>query len=295
MVSAVISFQWWAIGYTLTYSRTAGRFIGNFDSIGLRGIAAAPSIGSGYIPEILFAIFQCFFCVATVQVMIGGAFERGRLFPSMIFAFLWATVVYCPISYWTWNPSGWLYNLPSLDYAGGGPVHVSSGFSALAYALVLGKRKVKLNRRRPHNVTMVFLGTCFIWFGWLCFNGGSTLNATVRSMYAMFNTNIAASTGILGWVLIDYFRKGGKFSVVGACEGAIAGLVGITPAAGFVSIWAAALIGFVTAVICASLENVTDWLNVDEGMDVFKLHGLGGIVGSFLTGIFADSSSKSIN
>ena len=119
LVSGVISFQWWFIGYTLTYSRTAGPFIGNFDNIGLKDVAAAPSIGSGYIPEVLFAIFQCFFCVATVQIMIGGALERGRLVPSLVFAFIWATVVYCPIACWTWNSSGWLYNLPSLDYAGG--------------------------------------------------------------------------------------------------------------------------------------------------------------------------------
>lgn len=119
LVSGVISFQWWFIGYTLTYSRSAGPFIGNFDNIGLRGVAAAPSIGSGYIPEVLFAIFQCFFCVATVQIMIGGALERGRLVPSLVFAFIWATVVYAPVACWTWNASGWLYNLPSLDYAGG--------------------------------------------------------------------------------------------------------------------------------------------------------------------------------
>lgn len=279
------------MGYTLTYSHTASPFIGNFDNIGMRNVAAAPV---GYIPEILFAVFQCFFCVATVQIMIGGAFERGRLVPSLVFAFVWATVVYCPIASWTWNANGWLYNLPSLDYAGGGPVHVASGFSALAYAVVLGKRKevgagAGAEKLRPHNITMVFLGTCFIWFGWLCFNGGSTLNATVRAMYAMFNTNIAASAGILGWVATDYLRKR-KFSVVGACEGAIAGLVGITPAAGYVPVWAAAVIGGVTGAVCAGLENVTEWLGVDEGMDVFKLHGLGGVVGSLLTGIFASSS-----
>ncbi|KAA8914587.1 methylammonium permease 3 [Sphaerosporella brunnea] len=287
LVSAVISFQWWFIGYSLAYSETAGPFIGNFKNIGLKDVAAKPI---GLIPEILFAIFQCFFCVATVQIMIGGAFERGRLLPSLVFAFIWATVVYCPIACWTWNANGWLYNLPSLDYAGGGPVHIASGMSALAYALVLGKRKEHGVKHRPHNITMVFLGTCFIWFGWLCFNGGSTLNATVRAMYAMFNTNIAASTGILGWVITDYWRKGGKWSVVGACEGAIAGLVGITPAAGYVPVWFAAVIGFLTSVACALMEGVTDWINIDEGMDVFKLHGIGGIIGSILTGIFSTSS-----
>lgn len=159
--------------------------------------------------------------------------------------------------------------------------------------MVLGHRKEKDAglKHRPHNVTMVFVGTCFIWFGWLCFNGGSTLNATVRAMYAMFNTNIAASTGILGWVVTDYCRKG-KFSTVSACEGAIAGLVGITPAAGYVPIWAAALIGLVTAIVCASLEDLNSWTRIDESLDVFKLHGIGGLVGSFLTGIFATASGK---
>ncbi|PUU79894.1 ammonium transporter MepA [Tuber borchii] len=292
LVSAVISFQWWWIGYSLAYSRTAGKFIGDFENIGLRNVVAAPSIGSGYIPEILFALFQCFFCVATVQIMIGGAFERGRLFPSLLFGFIWATVVYCPLACWTWNPSGWLYQLPSVDYAGGGPVHIASGFSALAYALVLGKRQGcrRQHRQTPHNVAMVFLGTCFIWFGWLCFNGGSTLNATIRSMYAMFNTNIAASCGIIGWVATDYFGKKGRLSVVGACEGAIAGLVGITPAAGNVAIWYAALIGFLTAVLCSLCEDINIWVRIDEGMDIFKLHGIGGAVGALLTGIFASET-----
>jgi Amt family ammonium transporter len=212
--------------------------------------------------------------------------------PSLIFAFFWATVVYCPIANWTWNPNGWLYQLPSLDFAGGGPVHIASGWAGLAYAMILGKRKHagEKTHKKPHNTTLVFLGTVLIWFGWFGFNGGSALNATVRSMYAAFNTNTAASFGVLGWVLVDYIRTGGKFSVVGACEGAIAGLVGITPAAGFVSAWPAALIGFLTAVVCALLQNVNDWLNIDEGLEVFKLHGIGGMVGSFLTGIFADQA-----
>ncbi|KAJ0269235.1 hypothetical protein COL922a_014765, partial [Colletotrichum nupharicola] len=142
--------------------------------------------------------------------------------------------------------------------------------------------------KRPHNTTLVFLGTIFIWTGWLGFNGGSTLSASVRGYMAIMNTNVAASTGILGWVLVDMVRNKGKFSLVGACEGAIAGHVGITPAAGCVTVWLAALIGFLTAVVCSLCKNINDWMRVDEGMDVFKLHGLGGMVGSFLTGIFAD-------
>ncbi|ORY59171.1 ammonium transporter AmtB-like domain-containing protein [Pseudomassariella vexata] len=290
MVAAVITFQWMFWGYTLAYSRTAGPFIGDFANFGMKNVMAAPSPGNPAIPEIVFCLYQLLFCVCTVQIVVGGAFERGRIIPSLVFGFWWATVVYCPIACWTWNANGWLYNLPSLDFAGGGPVHIASGWSALAYALVLGKRKMNpedKTSRKPHNTSLVFIGTVFIWFGWFGFNGGSALNASLRSMVVVFNTNTAASTGILGWVLVDYIKKNRRFSIVGACEGAIAGLVGITPAAGYVSVWLAAVIGFLTAVVCALCSNVNEWLHIDEGMDVFKLHGIGGMVGSFLTGIFA--------
>jgi Amt family ammonium transporter len=215
-------------GYSLAYSRTAGPFIGDLANFGLKNVTAAPSPGSPYLPEIVFCLYQLLFCICTVMIVVGGAFERGRVIPSLFFGFWWATVVYCPIACWTWNANGWLYNLPSLDYAGGGPVHISSGCSALAYALVLGKRKLHGHKSmtKPHNVSMVFIGTCLIWFGWYGFNGGSTLNATVRSYMAAWNTNIAAAFGVLGWSLIDLIRYKGKLSVVGACEGAIAGLVG---------------------------------------------------------------------
>lgn len=325
MVGAVTTFQWMFWGYSLAYSRTAGPFIGDLANFGMKNVAAAPSIGNATIPEIVFCLYQLLFCACTVQIVVGGAFERGRLVPSLVFGFLWATVVYCPIACWTWNPSGWLYNLPSLDFAGGGPVHIASGWSALAYALVLGRRRRSPTQvvvvgggidvddstagtsahahghahghrggttttTRPHNTTLVFLGTVLIWFGWFGFNGGSALNASVRAMYAAFNTNTAASAGVLGWALVDYARHGRRFRVVGACEGAIAGLVGITPAAGYVSVWLAAVVGFLTAVACALLDGLNDWLGIDDGLEVFKLHGVGGICGSFLTGIFATAS-----
>ncbi|KAI4599990.1 hypothetical protein KJ359_001091 [Pestalotiopsis sp. 9143b] len=298
MVSAVVTIQWMFWGYSLAYSRTAGPFIGDLANFGLKNVMSAPSPGNATIPEIVFCLYQLLFCACTVQIVVGGAFERGRIIPSLVFGFFWATVVYCPIACWTWNANGWLYNLPSLDFAGGGPVHIASGWSALAYALVLGKRKKNPEDKshgKPHNTTLVFLGTVLIWFGWFGFNGGSALNASIRSMLAAFNTNTAASTGAIGWVAVDYFKHKRRFTVVGACEGAIAGLVGITPAAGYVSVWLAAVIGFLTAVVCALMENVNDWLRIDEGMDVFKLHGIGGMVGAFLTGIFATSSISSLD
>ncbi|OJJ50841.1 hypothetical protein ASPZODRAFT_162748 [Penicilliopsis zonata CBS 506.65] len=297
MVVAVTTFQWMFWGYSLAYSRDAGPFIGTLKNFGMINVLAAPSPGSAVLPEIVFCLYQLLFCACTVMIVVGGAFERGNILPSLVFSFFWATVVYCPIACWTWNPNGWLYNLPSLDFAGGGPVHISSGWSALAYAFVLGKRKHhgEKSHGKPHNTTLVFLGTTLIWFGWFGFNGGSALNATVRAMVAAFNTNTAACTGLLGWVLVDYIKHKGKFSVVGACEGAIAGLVGITPAAGFVSVWLAACIGFITAIVCSLLQDVNDWLNIDEGMDVFKLHGIGGMVGAFLTGLFATESISALD
>lgn len=298
LITSMTTFQWIFWGFSLAYSRTAGKFIGDLENFGMRNVVAAPSVGSAVIPDIVFCLYQMMFAACTIQIVVGGSFERGRLLPSLIFGFCWLTVVYCPIACWTWNPNGWLYKLPSLDFAGGGPVHISSGWSGLAYAAVLGKRKAagdKKVEKKAHNVTLVFLGTVLIWFGWFGFNGGSALNATVRAMYAAFNTNTAASSGVLGWCLVDFIRRRGRFSIVGACEGAIAGLVGITPAAGFVSIWPAALIGFVTAIVCALMENVNDWIGIDDGLEVFKLHAIGGMVGSFMTGIFAQSSISALD
>lgn len=242
-------------------------------------------------------MYELLFAACTVQIVIGGSFERGRIVPSLIFAFCWCTVVYCPIACWTWNSNGWLFKLPSLDYAGGGPVHIASGWAALAYALVLGKRTAKDHHQthKPHNSTLVFVGTVLIVFGWFGFNGGSALNASVRAMMAAFNTQVAASTGVLGWVLVDFIRHKGRFSVVGACEGAIAGLVGITPAAGYVNPWLGAVIGFLTAVVCSLMQDINEWLHIDEGLYVFKLHGIGGMVGSFLTGVFANQAISALD
>jgi Amt family ammonium transporter len=297
IVMAICTFQWIFWGFSIAFSRHGGPFIGDLSNFGLRNVLAAPSWGSAVIPDIVFAFYELMFCACATMIVVGGSFERGRIVPSIIFSFFWATVVYCPIAYWTWNPNGWLFKLPGLDFAGGGPVHISSGTAGLAYALILGKR-VKHGEKsfyKPHNVTIVFLGTCMIWFGWFGFNGGSALNASMRAMVALYNTNTAASTGVIGWTLFSYIRHGRKFSVIGACEGAIAGLVGITPAAGYVNLWCAAAIGFITAIVICCFENVNEWLHVDDGLEVFKLHGIGGMCGGFLTGIFATASVSSLD
>ncbi|KAB8255795.1 ammonium transporter AmtB-like domain-containing protein [Aspergillus pseudonomiae] len=297
MILAVVTFQWLFWGYSLAYSRNGGPFIGTLQNFGLMNVMVAPSPGSAVLPEIVFCLFQLLFCACTVMILAGGAFERGNILPSLIFSFFWATIVYCPLARWTWSSNGWLYKFEAIDFAGGGPVHIASGCAALAYALVLGKRlhHGEASPRKPHNTTLVFLGTVLIWTGWLGFNGGSSLNASMRAMVAVFNTNTAGCTGILGWVLVDMIKHKGRFSVVGACEGAIAGLVGITPAAGCVSLWLAACIGFITGIVCSSLQNINDWLRIDEGMDVFKLHGVGGMVGAFLTGLFASESISALD
>ncbi|KIW17144.1 hypothetical protein PV08_04335 [Exophiala spinifera] len=295
-VMSVCSFQWAFWGFSLSFSRTGGPFIGDLSNFGLKNIMAAPSWGSAVIPDIVLAFYELMFCACATMIVVGGSFERGRILPSIIFGFCWSTLCYCPIAYWTWNANGWLFKLPALDFAGGGPVHISSGSASLAYALVLGKRK-RLGEKtlyKPHNVSIVFLGTVLIWFGWFGFNGGSALNGSIRAMIAIWNTNFAASCGVAGWCMMDYIKKR-KFSVIGACEGAIAGLVGITPAAGYVSVWCGAAIGFITAIVINLFENVNDWIRIDDGLEVFKLHGIGGMVGGFLTGIFASSSVSALD
>ncbi|KAH3675704.1 hypothetical protein WICPIJ_009291 [Wickerhamomyces pijperi] len=292
MAIAVVSFQWFFIGYSLTFSHSVkSEFIGSLQFIGLRNVLGAPSVVSS-LPDIVFCFFQGMFACITGCLMIGGACERARLGPMMVFLFVWITIVYCPIACWTWNPEGWLAKLGGLDYAGGGPVHITSGHGALMYALILGKRNDPvagkgLPKYKPHSVTSVVLGTVFLWFGWFGFNGGSAGNTTIRAWYSNVNTNLAAASGSLAWLFVDYFRCGGKWTTVGLCSGAIAGLVGITPGAGFVPIWAAFIIGIVTAIGCNFAVDLKNLLRIDDGLDVYALHGVGGAIGCVMTGIFA--------
>jgi Amt family ammonium transporter len=258
MVISVISFQvcacssrsspqWFLWGFSLAFSHTASAFIGNFDNFGMMNTLGAPSVGSNFIPDLLFCIFQLVFAAyastyrmvlirsATAQDVMGAALERGALVPSFIFIFTWSTLVYDPIACWVWNPNGWLYKLGMLDFAGGGPVHICAGSTGLAYALVLSRRRdregrisPKVPNYRPHNTSLMCLGIVLIWFGWFGFNGGSALNATLRSTYAATNTNLAASCAVLTWVLMDRVMVG-KWSAVAAASGALAGLIGMAP------------------------------------------------------------------
>ncbi|KAJ9123589.1 hypothetical protein QFC24_003805 [Naganishia onofrii] len=289
---AVGSFQWFFWGYSLAFSDGASPFIGDLKYFALRGVLEAPSIGSSRIPALLFCLYQCMFACITVVLAVGGFAERGRIGPILLFMFCWMTVVYCPIACWTWNAAGWSFILGGLDYAGGSPVHISSGTASLAIALYLGKRRGYGTQQlayKPHNTFFVILGTAFLWFGWFGFNGGSGLGANLRAVMAMVVTNLAASVGGLTWMIMDW-RLERKWSAIGFCSGAISGLVGITPASGYVGAPAAVAIGFVTAFFCNLSTRLKFVLRVDDALDVFATHGIGGIWGCILTGLFAQAS-----
>ncbi|GFN19050.1 ammonium transporter Amt1 [Aspergillus tubingensis] len=289
MSVGVVSFQWFFWGYSLAFSHTAGKYIGDLNNFGMKGVLAAPSVGSTKVPDLLFAVFQGMFAAITVALAVGAVAERGRMLPCMVFSFVWSTIIYDPIACWTWNSSGWVYKLGGLDFAGGTPVHIASGTAALAYSLMLGKRRGhgthELNYR-PHNVTHVVIGTVFLWVGWFGFNAGSALSANLRAVMAAVVTNLAASVGGVTWCIMDY-RLERKWSTVGFCSGVIAGLVAITPGSGFVTPWAAFIFGVVGAAACNYATKLKYVLRVDDALDIFAVHAIGGLVGNLLTGLFA--------
>lgn len=247
----IITFQWFFWGYSLAFSAQATNgFIGDLNHFGLINTLGAPSPGSPLIPELLYSFYQLQFCAVTAAIVAGAIAERGRVLPLMVFMFFWATLVYCPIACWVWNLNGWAFNYGVLDYAGGGPVEIGSGMSALAYSMVLGRRQEKMMINfRPHNVSLIVLGTVFLWFGWLGFNGGSAFGANLRAVMACWNTNLTAMFAATTWTILDW-RLARKWSMVGWCSGAISGLVAATPASGFIPPWASVILGVVTGVVC---------------------------------------------
>ncbi|KAF8661215.1 hypothetical protein AX16_001495 [Volvariella volvacea WC 439] len=288
----VVSFQWFFWGYSLTFSDTGSAYIGNLKYFALQDVLEKPSAGSTRLPAIVFCIYQLMFAAITPALAVGAIAERGRIGPLIPFVFVWTTIVYDPIACWTWNANGWSFVLGGLDFAGGTPVHIASGTAALAISVYLGKRRGYGTQRlayKPHNTTYVILGTVFLWFGWFGFNGGSALAANLRAAQACFVTNLSASVGGLTWMLWDY-RIERKWSAVGFCSGAIAGLVAITPGAGYVGAPAAVLFGFMAGTLCNFATQLKFLLGYDDTLDIFASHGVGGIVGNLLTGIFAQSS-----
>lgn len=250
--NAVTIFQWYFWGYSLAFSTTGkSGYIGDLRHFALRKtITAEPSPGSPLIPELLYSFYQMEFACVTVGILMGGLAERGRVFPAMVFSFVWMTLVYCPLACWVWNPNGWAFKFGVLDYAGGGPVEIGSGVAGLAYAWALGRRREReLLNFRPHNVSVVGLGTLLLWFGWLGFNGGSAFGANLRAVVAVWNSMIAAAAAGLTWCMLDW-RLERKYTFVGLCSGTIAGLVAATPASGFIPFWAALVMGFMSGAIC---------------------------------------------
>lgn len=292
MTIAVVSFQWFFWGYSLTFSETAGDFLGDLKHLGLKGVLAQPSVGSNRIPSIVFCVYQLMFAAITPMIAVGAVAERGRLGPCLVFVFAWATAVYDPIACWTWNPKGWSAKLGNLDFAGGTPVHISSGTAALAISIYLGKRRGYGTDRlayKPNNTSYVILGTIFLWFGWFGFNGGSALSANLRAIQACIVTNLAASVAALTWMFWDW-RLEKKWSAVGFCSGAVAGLVAITPGSGFVGSPAAVAYGVAAGTFCNFATQLKFIFKVDDSLDIFASHAVGGLVGNLLTGFFAQAS-----
>ncbi|GAA5892257.1 hypothetical protein JCM6882_003623 [Rhodosporidiobolus microsporus] len=289
-VYSLITVEWFFWGYSLAFSGTSG-YIGDLQHFGLIGVLDAPSVGNTKIPALLFCFYQSMFAALTPVIAVGGVAERARMLPILVVSFIWATAVYNPIACWTWNSTGWGFTHGVLDFAGGGPVHMSSGTASLIWSLYLGRRRGYGTSKlayRPHSVSHVILGTVLLWFGWFGFNGGSTAAMNLRSVQAAIATNIAAAFGGITWLLMDFFYTR-KYSAVSLCSGILAGLVGVTPAAGFIGSPAALAIGFLAAVAGNYATGLKVLLKIDDACDGFALHGVTGFVGAILTALFADS------
>jgi Amt family ammonium transporter len=295
-ILALISVVWVLWGYTLAFGPDKGGIIGGLDYIGLRNILPgdiySDTIG---IPTLAFVGFQMMFAAITPALITGAFAERKRFKAFVVFSILWSTVVYAPLAHWVWG-GGWLFELGALDFAGGTVIHISSGVAALVAAIVLGRRKTfGTAETDPHDLTMTVLGAGLLWFGWFGFNAGSALGANGLAAHAFVVTNIAAAMGALSWMTVSWMRKGHP-SVLGAAAGAVAGLVGITPAAGFVGVPAALVIGFVAGIACFfTVDLLKERFRIDDALDVFAVHGVGGIWGALATGLFADSAISGID
>ncbi|KAI1768267.1 ammonium transporter [Hypoxylon sp. FL1150] len=289
MATAVTTFQWFFWGYSLTFSHTASSYIGDLANFGFKDVLGQPSVGSTKIPDLLFAVYQGMFSAITVALATGAVAERGRMLPCVVFMFIWSTIIYDPIACWTWNPAGWSNKMGGLDFAGGTPVHIASGTAALAYSMMLGKRRGhgthELNYR-PHNVTHIVIGTVFLWVGWFGFNAGSALSANLRAVMAAVVTNLAACVGGITWCVLDY-RLEGKWSTVGFCSGVVAGLVAITPGSGYVPAWAAVIYGVLGGGFANYATKLKFLMRIDDALDIFAVHGVGGFVGNICTAFFA--------
>jgi Amt family ammonium transporter len=284
VAAAVVSITWVVIGYSLAFGE-GNAFIGSLDKIMLSGITTDALTGT--IPEILFVIFQMTFAIITVAIITGSIAERMKFSAFVAFITIWSVVVYAPITHWVWG-GGWLANDGALDFAGGTVVHINSGVAGLVAAYMLGKR-MGLGRESmaPHNLTLTVIGASLVWVGWFGFNGGSALGANGSAGYALVVTQVAAAAAAIAWLITEKVVRG-KASVLGGASGAVAGLVVITPAAGFVTVGGAMAMGLIGGVVCFwGITALKRALKADDSLDAFGLHGVGGIVGAILTAVFA--------
>ena len=284
----VVTFIWVAYGYSLAFGPDINHLIGSLDWALLRHVGFAPNPSySATIPHQLFMIFQMMFACLTPALITGAFAGRFKFKAYIMFLILWITFIYCPLAHWVWGDGGWIKNLGGLDFAGGLVVHIGSGAAALASCLVLGDRLgYKKEAMPPHNLTLTFIGACLLWFGWFGFNAGSALVAGQLATSAFVTTQIGAGMGVLAWCLTEWANRG-KTTVLGALSGGIAGLVAITPASGFVSATGALVIGFLAGLVCYFAVSLKSKFNYDDSLDVVGIHGVGGILGSLLVGVFA--------
>lgn len=284
--AAVVSIVWVVIGYSLAFG-SGNALIGGLDKVMLSGITTDSL--SGTIPEILFVIFQMTFAIITVAIISGSVADRMKFSAWITFITVWVIVVYAPIAHWVWG-GGWLMNDGALDFAGGTVVHINSGVAGLVAAYLLGKRMgLGKESMAPHNLALTVLGASLVWVGWFGFNGGSALGANGSAAYALVTTQIAAAAAAISWLIVEKIVRG-KGSVLGAASGAVAGLVVITPAAGFVTVSGALIMGIIGGVVCFwGISGLKRILKADDSLDAFGLHGVGGIVGAILTAVFASS------
>ena len=279
----IITLQWVTIGYSLSFgSDLGGGFIGGFEYAFLNGVGLEPQEGST-IPHILFMAFQMMFAIITPALISGAIAERMKFSAYFLFIILWATLVYDPICHWVWGPDGWLGARGALDFAGGTVVHLSSGAAALVCAIVIGRRS---RPGPPHNLTLTLLGAGLLWFGWFGFNAGSALAANENAALALVNTHLAAGAAAFSWAIVEWLKLG-KPTALGVASGLVAGLVVITPAAGFVGPTSAVIMGLTVGPVCYGAVMLKGKLGYDDALDAFGIHGVGGALGAILTGVFA--------
>jgi len=293
IIMAVISIQWILWGYSLAFGPDKGGIVGGLEWLALRGVGAEPfDAYAKTIPHQAFMLFQMMFAIITPALITGAFAERKKFSSFLLFTVLWATFVYDPLAHWVWGDGGWLKKLGALDFAGGTVVHISSGVSALVCAMVLGKRRGYGHQpMQPHNLPMTVMGAGLLWFGWFGFNAGSALEASSLAVSAFLATNTGAAAAALGWMATEWMARG-KPTVLGAASGAVAGLVAITPASGFVGPISALIIGAVAGGLCYAACNLKSRLGYDDSLDVVGVHGVGGTWGALGTGLFA---SKAVN